>query len=238
MPPSDAYKPYAFAGGEIYLDVEHSPAMLARAEGRYEPTKVELIQRYLSPGMCFVDVGANMGDFSLIAAKTMGDVGRVLAFEPSPDNCMWMRRSIKLNSYECIDLYEMALSDSSGEATLYLGNRVGRHSLVPRDPEHGTIDVPVKTLDEALEAAAQTRVDMVKIDVEGAELQVLRGAVATFGATDPMMVMVDLHPARAAAAEVCSLLVEYGFSLRSLADPASDFDLGSEPRELLAVKGH
>jgi FkbM family methyltransferase len=214
----ERYRPYPFAGGLIYLDVEDSPTMLARAEGRYEPAKIALIQRFLRPGMSFVDVGANMGDFSLIAAKTMDDEGRVLAFEPSPDNCAWMRRSIELNGYRCISLFEIALSDAGGQEVLYLCDRIGWHSLLPGPFEQETITVVVERLDAVLESTGDPHVDMVKVDVEGAELKVLQGAPVTFGRAAPMMLMIDIHPGCIDPSQVCSLLVEYGFSLRLPSD--------------------
>ena len=79
-----SYKPYPFAGGLIYLDVDESPHMRRRVEGTYEPNKVAAVQRLLATGGTFIDVGANKGDFSLIAARTAGPEGRVIAFEPAP----------------------------------------------------------------------------------------------------------------------------------------------------------
>jgi FkbM family methyltransferase len=235
-PDEERYRPYPFAGGQIYLDVEHSPMMRARAEGRYETAKVALIQRFLRPGMTFLDVGANMGDFSLIAAKTMQDDGRVLAFEPSPDNCRWMRRSIELNGYGSIELFEIALSDVTGEAALYLGDRIAKHSLLPRKIEQDTITVTVETLDDFLESTGSTQVDMMKIDVEGAELKVLRGGAATLSRPGPMILMVDIHGGRVKPHEVWSQLVEYGFSVRSPDDPEREIEPSGQLSEVLAVK--
>ena len=72
MPGEERYRPYPFAGGLIYLDVEESPAMRRRAEGTYEPAKVAAVQQLLPRDGTFVDVGANKGDFSLIAARVTG----------------------------------------------------------------------------------------------------------------------------------------------------------------------
>ncbi len=238
MAAGGGHQAYPFAGGLIYLDVEHSPMMRARAEGRYETAKTVSIQTHLEPGMTFVDVGANMGDFSLIAAKTMGDRGRVLAFEPSPENCTWLRRSIELNGYHSIEVMEMALSDTRGEETLYLSDRVGRHSLLPRADDQKTLTVAVDTLDAVMAATGDPRADMVKIDVEGAELKVLRGAQATLGDATRMMLMVDIHGGRVDPLEVCALLGEYGFALRSPGDPEAVLEPARGTREVLAVKGY
>src|SRR5947208_15183987 len=158
----------------------------------------------------------------------MGDEGRVLAFEPSPDNCAWLRRSVDLNGYRSIELFEIALSDTRGEAKLYLGDRIGRHSLLPRPIDQQTITVPVDTLDSVLEATGDPHVDVVKIDVEGAELKVLQGGPKTLGRNAPMMLMIDIHPGRIDPREVCSLLSDYGFSLRSPTDPDAELEPGPD----------
>jgi hypothetical protein len=77
---------------------------------------------------------------------------------------------------------------------------------------------------------------MVKIDVEGAELKVLQGAPVTFGRAAPMMLMIDIHPRRIDPTEVCSLLVEYGFSLRSPTEPDTEIEPSRDLCEVLAVR--
>jgi FkbM family methyltransferase len=235
----ERYRPYEFAGGLIYLDVDESPMMRARAEGRFEPEKTAALQRLLEPGMTFVDVGANKGDFSLIAARTMNDEGRVLAFEPSPDNCVWIRKSIELNGYRSIVLHELALSDVEGHVPLYLGERSGWHSLVRGEHAGESIEVEARTLDSVLAGTGDAHVDVLKIDVEGAELQVLGGAERTLAEQPPRAVLVDLHPARGVdPAEVAAILAGHGFSFREPGD--IDVQL-SEPApgalELFAVRG-
>jgi FkbM family methyltransferase len=230
----ERYRPYEFAGGRIYLDVDESPAMRRRAEGTYEPAKVAALQRLLEPGMTFVDVGVNKGDFALIAARVMDDSGHVIGFEPSPENCLWIRRSIQLNGYQSIELHELALSDANGQARLYLGERSGWHSLLG-DEERESIEVEMRTLDSVVGATAP---DVLKIDVEGAELRVLAGAERTLEDTRLHAVLIDVHPARGVdGAEVCAVLAEQGFTFR---DPADlDTELAEPPRtakEIFALR--
>jgi FkbM family methyltransferase len=215
----ERYRPYEFAGGLIYLDVDESPMMRARTEGRFEPEKTAAVQHLLSPGMTFVDVGANKGDFSLIAARVMNDEGRVLSFEPSPENCGWIRKSVELNGYRSIALHELALSDFEGHVPLYLGERSGWHSLLPGERHGESIEVAARTLDSVLADTGDAHVDVLKIDVEGAELQVLRGAERTLAEQPPRAVLLDLHPARGVdPAEVISILARHGFSFREPGD--------------------
>ncbi len=124
------YYPYRFTGGRIFLDITESRMMLARAIGRYEPNKHHAFQHFLRPGDYCIDVGANKGDFSLLAAKLVGPEGQVLTFEPESHNCRWIRKSIRINGYCNINLFEIALSHENGNAQLHLGEKSGWHSLV------------------------------------------------------------------------------------------------------------
>lgn len=211
------YYPYKFSGGRIYLDVTESPMMLARVLGQYEQAKHKAIEMFLSHGKTFIDVGANKGDFSLLAAHIVGPEGRILSFEPAPDNCEWIRRSIVKNSYGNIDLYEIALSNENGEAELHLGEKSGWHSLIPGQPHRKKEIIPVKTrrLDDFIEEIQFFRpIDIIKIDVEGAEMHVLRGARNVLAKNQRIIVLLDIHPQLGVdPKEVCLYLEDLDFSL-------------------------
>ena len=171
------YLPYTFPGGRIYLDVAESRMMLARAMGRYEVRKRMALEQFLKNGDTFVDAGANKGDFALIAARYVGPTGRVLAFEPEPTNFQWITRSIELNGYRQVKPFCVALDDRDGTASLHLAQMSGWHSLMaaPSGSSHGCLTVPTQKLDSVLEdELGNGRVDVLKVDVEGAEMNVLR----------------------------------------------------------------
>jgi FkbM family methyltransferase len=233
------YRLYPFAGGVIYLNLDESPMMRRRAEGTYEPHKVTAIQAYARPGMTFADAGANKGDFTLIAAREVGPTGGVLAFEPSPQNCRWIGRSIDANGYRNVRLHEVALSDSDGEAVLHLGARSGWHSLRPSERATGeTVSVTTRSLDSVLGELGDVALDMLKVDVEGAELEVLRGATEALGGRQPLFVMVDIHPEHGVdPREVCELLTAHGLSLREPEDPSRPIsDAREDLSEVFAVR--
>lgn len=135
---------------------------------------------YLSPGSVFVDVGANYGIYSLIAARIVGDSGRVIAFEPAQENFEILKKNILLNCMNNINLFPLALSDRNGLMKLYYHPDPGRNSLIP---EHSKFmngeEVEVKKLDQVLEKIGINLVDFIKIDVEGADLLVIKGAKET-----------------------------------------------------------
>jgi FkbM family methyltransferase len=186
------YRRYHVHGFTIFLNVSESPMMLARARGRYDIDKITLLCRILKAGMVFVDVGANKGDFTLLAATLVGPTGLVHAFEPAPGNVAMLRQSIAANGLTNIRVHDLALSDASGEATLYLaGRRSGWHSLIGGLPDRdaGTVCVRTRRLDDFDLGS----VHAIKIDVEGAEQMVLEGARETLVRNRPI-VLVDLHP--------------------------------------------
>jgi len=209
------YFVFNYPGGRIHWNPGNSPGMMARILGIYEIDKITAVQKLLKPGSTFVDIGANVGDYTLLAASLVGNAGRVLSFEPEPRNRGWLQQSIDLNGYKNIDVFPVALSDGEGEASLYLGEIAGYHTLIPGHPERqaGTITVKTRTLDSYLHELGREHVDMMKIDVEGAEMQVLRGARTTLGKNPNMILFLEIHPdVGVDPEEVRSFLGQFGFS--------------------------
>jgi len=138
---------------------------------RHEPHVVAVFGRHLRPGAVVVDVGANAGYYSLFAASRVGPGGRVYAFEPGVSSCELLRQSAVHNRFSNIEVHECAASDVEGLVGFGMDDSNGRisHERVDASP----LRVRAVTLDRAL--AAVPRVDVVKIDVEGAEARVLRG---------------------------------------------------------------
>jgi len=192
----DKYFLVNYRGGKIYLNLRESVMMRQRALGVYEYWKTRIFTNFIKVGMTVVDIGVNKGYFSLLAAKLMHDCGRVLSFEPNPDNCYWIRRSIEANNYKAVKLFELALSDKEGEATFYPGKRSGWGSLyfypVKAEPDQKPITVKTATLDDILSRQDINGVDLIKIDVEGAELLVLKGAEETLKKAKNVKLLMDI----------------------------------------------
>jgi FkbM family methyltransferase len=144
-----------------------------------EGREIALLQTLVEPGMTIADVGANVGFYAVQMARWVGAGGRVLAFEPDPFTFELLRRRTAAGR-ENIEVRQWALGEARGTATLYCSaynradNRVGhRH-----DEAHvEAVQVEVRTLDECLAEMGLAGVDGLKIDVQGLEAQVLRGAV-------------------------------------------------------------
>ena len=138
---------------------------------QYEPYVAAQVRRMLQPGHVFVDVGANIGYFTLLAAALVGKGGRVFAFEPNPDNCRLLRQSLAQNAFDHVTLYEKAVAESAQQLSLSGGSvdsnarLMHARELVGRKG-HFT-QVEAVTLDDALRDLE--RLDLLKIDIEGAE---------------------------------------------------------------------
>lgn len=137
----------------------------------------QFISQTLRPGMTCWDIGAHIGEFSLVAARAVAPHGRVEAFEPQPDLCRLIEQSARRNSLSNIYVHSEAISDTATTATLTLEVEPSvAHLAASAQPEgHGSLAVQTITLD-SFYAASRVAPDLVKIDVEGAERLVLRGA--------------------------------------------------------------
>jgi len=139
--------------------------------GEYEKGTTKVFMKTVKKGMTFVDVGACIGYYTLIAAKLVGADGKVFAFEPEPLNFEWLVRSISINGFKNILPIRKAVSDKNGLIELYLDkDNIGGHSIVRNRGE--SILVEAVALDNFFKDQTP---DVVKIDIEGAEILALRG---------------------------------------------------------------
>ena len=144
--------------------------------GAFEPKETALVKGWLRPGMTFLDVGANFGYFTLLAASRVGPTGRVLAVEPSPLAAGRLAENIRANSLAWVDLFQIGLSAESGSLELYISPAEFHSPTMSASSGGEAVTVPVRRLDECLDEWGVEAVDLMKMDVEGHEPFVLRGA--------------------------------------------------------------
>ncbi|MBV8755705.1 MAG: FkbM family methyltransferase [Deltaproteobacteria bacterium] len=154
------------------------------------PFRAFLTER-LTPGSTFLDIGSNVGFFSLLAARLVGPTGRVYSFEPDPDTCEALRRSAQANGYTHLRTHQLALSDEVGELTFYRAKDGTANSLVPeaqgREARYErTLKTPVTTLDKLVaDGTIDPRgIKAIKVDVEGAEPRTVAGMLEALRAAD------------------------------------------------------
>lgn len=182
--------------GRLFLNKNDAVVSGALALGVYEPGMVTLFRKTLASNMVVVDIGANLGLYTLIASKT---TRMVVAYEPEQQNATLLERTIRANGRTHVTLIRSALGDSDGTGALFLhpANK-GKHSFVPTDPPEDEGDrllVPITTLDRSLPAIGIEHVDVVKIDVEGWEAHVIRGMRETITRNLPFL-FFEYAPAR------------------------------------------
>lgn len=162
--------------------------------GIYEPELQELIVGELGEGKVFYDIGANAAFFSLIAARVVGPGGMVYAFEPLPENVGVVVDHIEINQLKNLELEQMAVGASVGEAT-FLRTGITSSHLGGGDENGGqTLKVRLTTLDEFVKDHRPP--DFAKVDVEGAEAQVLEGASEVLRKHRPRL-LIEMHTSEA-----------------------------------------
>lgn len=171
----------------------------------------------LRAGDVFVDCGANIGLFTLVAADRVSDPGLVIAFEPAPSTRVALLRNIARSGHRNVTVLPHALSDAPGEVPfVVMGDSGGLSSFAPAAPLLGyQLQVPVTTLDIGIPAEAWGRIRLIKVDIEGAEVQALRGATRVLTEERPLLLIEveDSHLRRqgSSAAELFALLTGAGY---------------------------
>lgn len=159
--------------------------------GTYETAIQRCIADNLRPADVFVDIGANVGFFSLIAARRVGSDGRVYAFEPVAENAASIVRSCRLNGMSNVDVFAEAVGARTYRTKLILAQHIGGAMLAsagtPPDIA-GSVQVDVVSLDDVIDGRKLRAPTLVKIDVEGAEMDVLRGMRRTLCSARPTLI--------------------------------------------------
>ena len=195
--------------------------------GARDPNIWRFIQARLRPGATVVDAGANIGAYTLPIARLVGPAGRVLAFEAHPLTFGYLARNITANGLvQAIPLHH-ALGAASGVLRLrYIAANPGETHVAP-EGGGGATEVPVVTLDAALAGQGIGAIDYLKIDVEGFELPVLRGARTAIAASPGIAVQTELQEKHArryghAIADIVALLTGLGLAHHIRADGSTE----------------
>ena len=196
----------------------------------YEPGATAAVLRFLKPGGVFVDIGANTGYFTILAALRVGPPGRVVAFEPNPAVAGQLREQLELNAVNDrvsvasvaladrdendVRFYVSCLPENDGISSLTPGAEILRQGGLRPD---STIAVGVRTFDTWLSTAGPATlksadIDLIKIDVEGAEAQVLKGMSSLLMNRPPARIICETRQ----NSDACRLLVERGYRMSML----------------------
>lgn len=185
----------------------------------FEKSERKYIMTLLTDGDIFVDVGSNVGLFSLLASKYVGDTGSVISFEPDPVSFKRLAENIELNKFKNLDIRNLGLSNEQGnlEFHIYNGGNDAWNSFAKDDEltSDTSISVPVSSLDQELETIDKSKIKVVKIDVEGWEKFVLLGGQNFFREYAPIVLVefTDLNAFNAGYGihELFDIMTDWGY---------------------------
>jgi FkbM family methyltransferase len=194
-------------GSKMYLNPwEKSPMRRTfRSYIRYqkEPLTTKIVREGLKPGYCVIDIGANIGYFTLLAASIVGKKGTVYAFEPEPTNFHFLCKNIELNDYDMVVPFQKAVSNTSGTVKLYLANErdTGAHTLREHHEmeyfntkAYGKfVEVEAVKLDEVV-SEIKKPVDFIKMDMEGSEANAFAGMKRILGGNRNLKILTEFYP--------------------------------------------
>jgi FkbM family methyltransferase len=233
------------------VTVRHGPAAGLRfslrmasadyGDGLNEMPVQKAFCEHVTWGQTVFDIGSNVGFFACLAARLVGSDGEVHAFEAVPACARALERNVARNGFGQVEVHEMAVSDRAGSVEVLQGRHPGGATISVRDRPtdlQGTVTARCATIDDMIEAGDIPRPDFVKIDVEGAEPEVLSGMRETLGRDGPVILCeLDARTSDGLAvkvAEVRALLDEAGYGVEEL--ERSYVDSRSEVVHLLAVR--
>jgi len=187
----------------------------------YEPGTVGLLKKLLKEGMTFIDLGAHRGYYTLLASKLVGEKGRVIAFEPAPENFALLRRNVK--GMGNVTLVQKAVSSKSGVTKFFLSPDDSiTHSLYEVGDDWQCIDVEVTSLDDFFKDK-DLRIDFIKMDIEGAEMSALKGMANIIRKNENLGLFTEFvpwyfQPVDSPPESFLRRLAEYGFKLYLIDD--------------------
>jgi FkbM family methyltransferase len=235
MPPLPARRRIGKVVFEYELGLYHGTAPMYF--GSYALLVVDAMRRFLRPGDVFLDVGANIGYLSAVAANLVGPHGQVHAFEPVPDYFDRLRKLAALNPDYSFVANSCAAGETPGACTIYVTREAGQSTLVPLYKAASEIvsrlEVPVVRLDSYLESRRIQRVALIKIDAEGFELPILKGLEGYLAKSGYRPAIICEIAPRSypllgrRVSELAAFMANYGYSARDLVDGVSPVDIGA-----------
>ena len=165
------------------------------ALGTWEPQVQSVLASTLASGHVMYDIGAASGFYAVIAARAVGSTGQVVAFEPMPESAARLRHNIALNEFTNVHVLELALGESVGTAKLVAGieeDQAGLKGSLASNESSTPVEVEVTTIDRLVDEGALPPPDIIKMDIEGAEIEVLGGAERTLSQRRPVL-LIESH---------------------------------------------
>ncbi len=219
-------------GFRIWLNLFEEAICLKILRDRYEPVETALVQNTVEENGCVLDIGANIGYFTMLLAKLVGPNGHVYSYEPIPHLHEKLAASVAENSFSHVHLNECALSNENGRfSMIYLphARNAGGSFLNTQNESlkgHGTLEVQTRKLDDL---EFPDTISFIKMDAEGAEVNIIRGGERLLTAEHPK-ILSEIHPAQllrvsnATADDFIRQMAQYGYKCANVLAPDVEID--------------
>ncbi|MCK9593859.1 MAG: FkbM family methyltransferase [Methanoregula sp.] len=187
-------------------------------------------QRIITEDMAIIDIGANIGYYALLESQ-LAKKGHVYAIEPVPENYNLLQKNIDLNACKNISTYNFAIGNVNGFLDMYVYEKCNWSSFtrIPDENIVNIIQVPIMTLDTFIESHVSAHPCFIRMDVEGFEYEILKGALITLRTAGPLIICIEMHPrlmSEDKVAECIQLMKDNRFCVKSIfleMDNPSDF---------------
>ena len=185
--------------------------------GPYEELETELVRKNLKEGDTFLDIGAGIGYYTVIASKIVGDKGKVIAFEPDPQYFKFIQKNLKENKCDNVVLFQKAVLNRTGKTKFYLYDKIGRNRaeevnyfLSGKFKVRDCIEVETIRLDELLDE----RIDFIKMDIEGGQYLALEGMKNLINKNPQVKIITEVPDYK--QQEFLNILKEMGFKIKGI----------------------
>lgn len=181
-------------GHKIYLDSKDSLGL--SLDPNYESQETQLLKKIIKKNSTVIDIGANIGYFTLLLAKLVGPDGKVFSFEPDPNNFSILEKNVKVNGYSNVVLTQKAISDKTETTKLYLCKYSnGMHRIYESEMCEGHVEIESSRLDDFFKSIKfDGEVNFIKIDTEGSEVKVIHGIKNILKANKDIKILVEFEP--------------------------------------------
>lgn len=202
-------------GHVFYLNRNDTAILEAMIAGNYEPEETTKYKSIIHKGDVVLDIGANIGYFTLLFARAVGSSGLVYAFEPDPTNFKLLQKNIETNGYANVKAFNYAVSDSIRKGFLYLNDyNAGDGRIFGSENDRKAVPIEIISLDEKF---PELRPNFVKIDTQGAEIGILKGMKNIIKFVPVLSIEYwpyGLNKTGSAGQDLCDLLTKYGFAYK------------------------
>jgi FkbM family methyltransferase len=180
-------------GHKMLLDSRDSLGISIK--GIYDPGGTAVVKKAVKPGDIVLDIGANIGYYTLIFARLAGETGKVYAFEPEPANFSILKKNVEMNGYKNVVLVQKAVSNRNGKTRLYLASgNTSDHRIYDSQDGRRYIDVETIQLDDYF-SRSREKINFIKMDIQGAEGLALQGMTGLLNNSVDLKVMMEFCPA-------------------------------------------